>query len=153
MPKSLVLLAALVAGPAFAAPAPAGDMLTLAAYREGRAAGGAAAAASERYLDGALHGVLMVDEAMRSGGGSIFCLDEAHLEDGTPDLGRLRAEFVAWLDDPAASGSNLPETREAPLAMFALGFFAKNFACADAAGEAEGQEEDLGSVLRRTQPQ
>lgn len=149
MPKSLVLLAALLAGPAFVTPAAAAGMPSLRDYREAKATGGAEAARADGYVDGALHAILVVDEALRSGDASPFCIDAAHFVDGAPDVGRIRREFTAWLDDPEASGSGLPETQDAPISMFAFGFFAKTFACADA----ESEMGDLDSVLRRTLPQ
>lgn len=148
MSRSLVFLAAVLAGHVLSTPVLAGEMLTLRQYRDVKAAGGDAAATADRYVDGALHGILMVDEALKSDGGSIFCLDAAHLVDGSPDLERIRSEFTAWLEDGKASGADLAETRDAPLTMFAVGFFAQKFPC----DGAEDGEDDLGSVLRRTLP-
>jgi hypothetical protein len=150
MPRSLVLLAAVLAGHTLSAPAIAGDMLTLRQYRDGQAAGGDAAAVADRYVDGALHGILMVDEALKSGGSAMFCLDDAHLVDGAPDLDRIRGEFTAWLEDARTSGADLAETQSAPMTMFAFGFFAQKFPCG---GAAEGAEGTLDSVLRRALPQ
>jgi len=139
---------ALLGGFCAAAGAAAEEALTLRYYKRARVQGGNVAAETERYVDGTLHGMLLLSDALQRDGQPVFCADAEEAGDGL-DLGRLGAGFRGWLDDVPLSGSDEPAVQEAPVAMFALTYLGTALPCRDAAaGETSGGE-DLGAVLRR----
>jgi hypothetical protein len=134
---------------AFLTVSPAGaEVLTFEAYRQASALGGRPAAEAGQYVKGALHGILVVGDALEEAGNPIFCTGEA----GEVDVEAIPAEFQAWLKETAPSEAEAGEMKQAPIALFVLGFLGVRFPCA-ADGDGGGAEQkDLDSVLRRTLP-
>jgi hypothetical protein len=134
---------------AFLVAAPAGaEVLTFQAYRQASALGGRPAAEAERYVEGALHGILVVGDALEEAGSPIFCTGAA----GEVDVAAIPAEFRTWLAETAPSEAEAGEMKEAPIALFVLGFLGVRFPCAGEDG-AGAEAKDLDSVLRRALPQ
>jgi hypothetical protein len=137
---------------AFLTVSPAGaEVLTFEAYRQASALGGRPAAEAGQYVKGALHGILVVGDALEEAGNPIFCTEGTG--EGEVDVEAIPAEFRAWLEETAPSETVTGEMKQAPIALFVLGFLGVRFPCA-ADGEKGGAEnKDLDSVLRRTLPQ
>jgi hypothetical protein len=124
------------------------EAMSLRYYKRAKVQGGDLAAEAERYVDGTLHGMLLLSDVLRRDGRPVFCAGAAEAQGDGLELGRLGAGFRGWLDDAPVSGSDDPAVQEAPIAMFALTYLGTALPCADeAAGEPGGG--DLGSVLRR----
>jgi hypothetical protein len=162
--RTLALLAALAAGAAAGlappAAAAAGEPLTLGFLKRARAMGGETAALAERYVDGTLHGMLLLSDSLQQDGRPVFCADATQERLGLLEPDRLSAGFADWLADGAASDADVPEVQDAPIAMFALSYLTTTLPCPqgvagrspdDPGGEAE--EEALDDVLRRALPQ
>jgi hypothetical protein len=127
------------------------DALTLRYYKRATVQGGDFAAEAQRYVDGTLHGMLLLSDALQRDGRPVFCADAEEGGEGL-ELGRLAAGFQGWLDDAPVSGSGDPAVQEAPIAMFVLTYLSTALPCADeAAVKPDG--EDLGAVLRRALPE
>lgn len=137
----LVFASMLLAGGAAAE-----ETMTLRFYKRATAQGGEAGAAAERYVDGTLHGMLLVSDALQRDGTAVFCGDpeEASAGDLQPD--RLAAGFRGWLASPQAR-ADAPELQQAPIALFVLTYLNARLPCA------RGGDAELGEVLRRTLPE
>ena len=150
----VALLAVAVIGSAV--PAAAEAPMTLGFLKRAQAMGGETAALAERYVDGTLHGMLLLSDSLQADGRPVFCADATQERLGLLEPDRLRAGFAAWLADGAASDFDLPEVQEAPIAMFALGYLTTTLPCPQGvAGRSPDtlQEGALGDVLRRALPQ
>jgi hypothetical protein len=125
------------------------EVLTFEAYRQASALGGRPAAEAEQYVKGALHGILVVGDALEEAGNPIFCTEGT----GEVDVEAIPAEFRAWLEETAPSETVTGEMQQAPVALFVLGFLGVRFPCAADDDEGGAENKDLDSVLRRTLPQ
>lgn len=147
----VLVLAALV--PAAAAAVTADEAMTLGFFERAQAQGGETAALAERYVDGTLHGMLLLSDSLQQDNRPVFCADDAQERLGLLKLDRLGAGFRAWLEDGAASDADLPEMQEAPIAMFALSYLTITLPCAQEMTGRAGGGEDLDPALRRALPQ
>ena len=150
-------LALLVVPPAAvaAAAAPARDAMTLGFVKRATAQGGEAAGEAERYVEGTLHGMLLLSDALQRDGRPVFCADDAHARGDALALDRLGAGFRTWLADGAASDSDLPEMQPAPIAMFVLSYLSTTLPCAQAASmgaPGSGEDGELDPALERALP-
>lgn len=136
------------------APATAGaeEAMTLGFFKRAQAQGGETAARAERYVDGTLHGMLLLSDSLQQDDRPAFCADDAQERLGLLRLDRLGAGFRAWLGEGAASDSDQPEMQEAPLAMFALSYLTATLPCAEAATGRAGDDAALDSALQRALP-
>lgn len=152
--KSTLLSLLVLAGLAPAAGAATADeAMTLGFLKRARAQGGETAALAERYVDGTLHGMLLLSDSLQQENRPVFCADDAQERLGLLKLDRLGAGFRAWLDDGAASDSDLPEMQDAPVAMFALSYLTTTLPCAQEMTGRAGGGEDLDPALQRALPQ
>ena len=149
---ALALLA--IVKPLETSAAPAQDAVTLGFFKRATAQGGATAVEAERYVDGILHGMLLLSDSLQRDGTPVFCADDAQARDGTLELGRLGAGFRAWLADGSASDADLPELQQAPVAMFVLSYLTTTLPCEPRgpAGRA-GAGDELDPALERALPQ
>jgi hypothetical protein len=148
-----VTLALLAASPAVFAAPPVRDAMTLGFFKRATAQGGEAADEAERYVEGTLHGMLLLSDALQRDGRPVFCADDAHARGDQLALDRLGAGFRAWLADGSASDSDLPEMQRAPIAMFVLSYLSTTLPCAQAAPAGEpGGENEFDPALERALP-
>ena len=110
------------------------QVMTLSDYVSAVDKGGEDATGARRYLDGILHGILVVDDQMATDGGSSF-LCQPGGQAGPPDLTELRREIGAWLQVTAQAGGDA-DLRAADIPTLVLGYLSNKFACSgdDAAG-------------------
>lgn len=132
----------------------AAQVMTLSDYVSAVDKGGEDATSARRYLDGILHGILVVDDQLATEGGSSF-LCQPGGQAGPPDLTELRREIGAWLQVTAQGGGDA-DLRSVDIPTMVLGYLGNKFACngGGAAGMPgqpgqDGGTTDMKSLLLR----
>jgi hypothetical protein len=141
------ILACCLVGGALSSPALAGQVMTGREFLAAEKAGGTEKELAERYFDGSVHTIVIMNDMFSSSEAGFLCPTETTEAAITSD--QMKGDFTAWLEEKAkdTAGGEV-DVLEAPLGMLTFSFTLETIGCSEA--EAGSGGDGLKSLLRRS---